>query len=70
MTDSRSRCLRHAGRELTAECVKFERKFCAECFRDKKTRDRAVCLSPHSHCKFRQSCLVWELSKESRRRSK
>ena len=62
-------CPRH-GRELMAECVKFQRKFCAECFADPATREEAVCLSANMHCQFRPSCLVWELSKESRRKKR
>jgi hypothetical protein len=63
-------CPHHRDQELIAECIKFSRRFCAKCFHDSKTREQAVCLSPHSHCKYRTSCLVWELSKDSRRKRK
>ena len=53
-------CNRHPGREGTFFCQKYGRRLCEACAR---------CPDPGIYCKFRSMCIIWEMTREERKRA-
>lgn len=51
-----SRCIHHPDRETRYQCQKHQIFLCEECL---------TCRDPELYCKFRQSCPIWFVHKES-----
>ena len=64
MSDENLSCPSHPEREVTARCVRFDRRFCELDF---EGTNQAECLSPTSYCEFRQQCLVWQRFRKNRK---
>ena len=47
-------CVYHKNRQGNFYCGKYNRYLCDECL---------ICQDPSLYCKFRTSCIVWELSR-------
>lgn len=59
-------CRHHPDRNACVVCQKMEVAYCQECLDACK-----ACTDPCLYCKFRQSCVIWELCrKEARKRCK
>ncbi len=61
-------CRRHPEREAAAACRKLGVGFCAECCECLDAQRCCECLDPKVYCQFRTQCMIWELSRERRRR--
>ncbi len=48
------KCTNHPDREATFRCAKDDVYLCEECLK---------CRSPKIYCKFRTSCIIWEMEK-------
>ncbi len=48
------RCVNHPDREATFRCAKDDVYLCEECLK---------CRNPDIYCKFRTSCIIWEMQK-------
>ena len=60
------KCRHHPDRDACVLCQKMEVAYCQECLDNCK-----ACTDPCLYCKFRQSCVIWELCrKEARKRCK
>ena len=60
------KCRHHPDRDACVRCQKMEVAYCQECLDNCK-----ACTDPCLYCKFRQSCVIWELCrKEARKRCK
>ncbi len=62
------RCRNHPDREALAVCQKHEAGFCSECCECVKIEECCGCLDPRLYCKFRTLCVVWEMSRNRRRK--
>lgn len=49
------RCPKHPELETRFRCEKFDVYMCEKCME---------CRSPDLHCKHRQACIIWELTRE------
>jgi len=65
-----TRCKFHPEREAVALCEKFGVGYCQGCCEDPALPEGCTCSSPGQHCRFRSQCIVWERSKERRRRQR
>ncbi len=54
MDDEQNKCTEHPDKEGAYHCSKYNRYMCAECIK---------CQDPTLFCKFRTSCLIWEISR-------
>jgi hypothetical protein len=60
------KCRHHPDRDACVLCQKMEVAYCQECLDACR-----ACTDPCLYCKFRQSCVIWELCrKEARKRCK
>jgi hypothetical protein len=60
------KCRHHPDRNACVLCQKMEVAYCQECLDNCR-----ACTDPCLYCKFRQSCVIWELCrKEARKRCK
>ena len=60
------KCRHHPDRDACVVCQKMEVAYCQECLDACR-----ACTDPCLYCKFRQSCVIWELCrKEARKRCK
>jgi hypothetical protein len=60
------KCRHHPERDACVVCQKMEVAYCQECLDNCR-----ACTDPCLYCKFRQSCVIWELCrKEARKRCK
>jgi hypothetical protein len=60
------KCRHHPDRDACVLCQKMEVAYCQECLDNCR-----ACTDPCLYCKFRQSCVIWELCrKEARKRCK
>ncbi|MEJ5375209.1 MAG: hypothetical protein WHX93_01375 [bacterium] len=62
------KCKKHPEQEAMALCEKFQVGYCHLCCDDPELPDGCMCTSPTVHCQFRTRCIVWEMSKNRRRR--
>ncbi len=64
--DYMDKCRHHPDRDACVRCQKMEVSYCQECLDNCK-----ACTDPCLYCKFRPSCVIWELCrKEARKRCK
>jgi len=66
MTDD-THCQNHPDRDVTARCVRFNRRFCDLDF-EPDANDPAECLSEGTYCEYRDQCVVWEKVRRRKRR--
>ena len=60
------KCRHHPDRDACVLCQKMEVAYCQECLDNCK-----ACTDPCLYCKFRPSCVIWELCrKEAKKRCK
>jgi hypothetical protein len=60
------KCRHHPDRDACVLCQKMEVAYCQECLDACR-----ACTDPCLYCKYRQSCVIWELCrKEARKRCK
>jgi hypothetical protein len=56
-------CKNHPEREAIVKCQKMDIGYCQECLDNCE-----ACTDPCGYCKFRSSCIIWELCKRSPKR--
>jgi len=56
-------CRYHPDREARVICQKMGVGYCQECLDNCE-----ACADPCVYCKFRSSCIIWELCKKSEKR--
>jgi hypothetical protein len=56
-------CKYHPDREAFIKCQKMDIGYCRECLDNCE-----ACTDPCGYCKFRSSCVIWELCKRSPKR--
>jgi hypothetical protein len=61
-------CRNHPGREAFAVCQKNETGYCKTCCECLNIDHCCECMSPGLYCKFRTHCMVWELSRDRRKK--
>lgn len=61
-------CENHPDRAVVAVCEKQQVGFCEECCACEDVVECCACRDPKLHCQFRTQCLIWEYSRERRRR--
>jgi len=62
------KCRNHPDREAVGICQKHETGFCqegCECF---NIDHCCECVDPKLYCKFRTQCIIWEISKDQRKK--
>ena len=64
-----NRCQNHPDEEVTARCVRFDRRFCDLDF-EPGAEDPAECLSEGTYCEYRDQCMVWAKVRERKRKEK
>jgi hypothetical protein len=55
------KCINHPERETSYVCMKHQIYLCESCL---------TCRDPELYCKHRQSCPIWFIYKEERRRQR
>ena len=63
----RMSCKNHPDREALTVCEKHETGFCQECCECLNIDHCCECTDPRLYCKFRTQCVIWELSRDSRK---
>ncbi len=63
------KCKNHPDQEAIAICQKHQVGFCEECCECKDSKYCCNCLDPNLYCQFRTQCLIWELSRERRKKA-
>ncbi len=61
------KCQNHPDREAIGTCQKYETGFCEECCECLNIDDCCECIDPKLYCKFRNQCLIWEMSRDRER---
>jgi hypothetical protein len=61
-------CRNHPDRAAAASCQKLGTGFCSRCCECGDLAECCGCLDPQVYCAFRTQCLIWEMSRERRRR--
>lgn len=61
-----NQCQNHPDREVTARCVRFNRRFCGLDF-EPDSPNPAECLSAGTYCEYRPQCMVWEKIRRRKR---
>jgi hypothetical protein len=67
------KCKNHPDQEAMAVCQKFNYAYCELCCEEGSIgEDEAgcFCTSPNVHCKFRDQCVVYRLSREKSKERK
>lgn len=54
-------CEHYNGDDIQYECMKYQTKMCPDC---------AACKDPELYCKFRPSCMIYFMEKESARKKR
>jgi hypothetical protein len=62
-------CQNHPDNEVTARCVRFDRRFCDKEF-EPETENPAECLSEGTYCEYRDQCMVWAKARRRRKKAK
>ena len=62
-------CRNHPGRDALAVCQKHETGFCRECCECLNIDHCCECMDPQLYCKFRSQCIIWELSRDRRKKN-
>lgn len=61
-------CRNHPDRQALASCQKYETGFCRECCEGLNIDHSCECIDPQLYCKFRSRCIIWELSRDRRKK--
>jgi hypothetical protein len=61
-------CRKHPDREAIGVCQKYETGFCQECCECLNIDDCCECIDPKVYCKYRTQCMIWEMSRDRRKR--
>ncbi len=61
-------CQNHPDRDAIATCQKYDAGFCEECCHCLNTDQCCECIEPKEYCKFRHHCLIWEMSRDRRKK--
>jgi hypothetical protein len=61
-------CKNDPEREAIAVCQKHETGFCQECSECLDIDQCCDCLDPRLYCKFRTRCIIWERSRDRRKK--
>jgi len=64
------KCKNHPDREAIGVCLKHETGFCLECCECLNIDECCECLDPKLYCSFRSQCIIWERSKERKRKDR
>ena len=59
------KCRFHSDREAEVVCNKMEYGYCRECLDDCR-----ACTDPEIYCRYRTSCVIWEMCRKQVRRSR
>jgi hypothetical protein len=62
------KCRNHPDREAIGVCQKHETGFCEECCECLNIDDCCDCIDPKLYCKFRTQCIIWEKSRDRRKK--
>lgn len=62
------KCRKHPDREAIGVCQKYETGFCQECCECLNIDHCCECIDPKAYCKFRTQCMIWEMSRDRRKR--
>ena len=62
------KCKKHPEREAIARCQKHETGFCGECCECLNIDHCCDCIDPKLYCKFRTQCVIWEMSRDRRKK--
>jgi len=62
------KCRNHPDREAIGVCQKHEMGFCQECCECLNIDHCCDCIDPKLYCKFRDQCIIWEMSRDRRKR--
>ncbi|MBW2005259.1 MAG: hypothetical protein JRI72_11770 [Deltaproteobacteria bacterium] len=57
------KCRYHPDREARVTCQKMGIGYCQECLDNCE-----ACTDPCAYCKYKQSCIIWELCRKSEKR--
>jgi len=61
-------CRNHPEREAIAVCQVYQKGFCQECCECLKIEHCCECIDPKVYCRFRTQCMIWEMSRDKRRK--
>ena len=62
------KCKNHPERDAVGVCQKHETGFCQDCCECLDIDDCCDCLDPKLYCKFRTQCVIWERSRDRRKK--
>ena len=62
------KCRIYPDREAIGVCQKHEAGFCQECCECLNIDRCCECMDPVLYCKFRTQCIIWEMSRDRRKR--
>jgi hypothetical protein len=62
------KCRNHPDRESVGICQKHEIGFCQECCECLNIDHCCECIDPKLYCKFRTQCIIWEKSRDRRKK--
>jgi len=62
------KCRNHPDQEAIGACQKHETGFCQECCECLNIDECCECVDPKFYCKFRTQCIIWEMSRDRRKR--
>ena len=62
------KCRKHPDREAIGVCQKYETGFCQECCECLNIDHCCECIDPEAYCKFRTQCMIWEMSRDRRKK--
>ncbi len=62
-------CRIHEEREALAVCQKHETGYCRECCECLNIDQCCACVDPTIYCKFRTQCVIWEMSRDRRKKT-
>ncbi len=62
------KCRNHPDRDAIGVCQKHEAGFCQECCECLDIDLCCDCMDPKLYCKFRTQCIIWEMSRDRRKR--
>ena len=63
------KCRNHPDRDAAAICQKLGAGFCRECCECRDVAACCGCLDPQVYCTFRTQCLIWEMSRQRRKKA-
>jgi len=64
----KDKCMVHPDRPVAARCMRFNRRYCAECMENEN--EPVECLSGRTYCEYRPQCMIYEIVKRRRRKQR